>query len=144
MKKKPGLYRQPCGGDAAPGEALLQKLGKRSVVLGCCARSASSASRSLNTATVQDAVDDARNLRLTAAMRGRRARWEGVLERLQSSGATRILCHPKCAALLYKLQRVATKPAPTSASFNSQLKSRVQQQEHAVQVHATRKFGSNA
>ena len=42
-------------------------------------------------------------------MRGRRARWEGVLERLQSCGATTIVCHPECAARLYKLQRTATK-----------------------------------
>ena len=124
---KPGLYTQPCGGDAPPGEALLQKLGKRSAVLGCCARSASSASRSMNTATVEDAVHDARGLRLTAAMRGRRARWEGVLERLQSCGASTIVCHPYCAAQLYKLQRVATsqyranaKAAKKSASASAE------------------------
>jgi len=62
----------------------------------------------MNTATVEDAVHDARGLRLTAAMRGRRARWEGVLERLQSCGASTIVCHPYCAAQLYKLQRVIT------------------------------------
>ncbi len=105
---KPGLYTQPCGGDAPPGEALLQKLGKRSAVLGCCARSTSSASRSINTATVEDTVHDARDLKLTARMRSRRARWEGVLERLQSCGATTIVCHRECAALLYELQRAPT------------------------------------
>ena len=105
---KPGLYTQPCGGDAPPGEAPLQKLGKRGAVLGCYARSASSASRSINTATVQDTVHDARDLKLTPRMRSRRARWEGVLERLQSCGATTIVCHPECAALLYELQRAAT------------------------------------
>ena len=104
--KKPGLYTQPCGGDAAPGEALLRDLGNRCAALGCCARSASRASRSSNISTVEDTIRNARGLRLTAAMRGRRARWEGVLERLQSCGATRILCHPKCAALLYKLQQI--------------------------------------